>query len=246
MSQSLPCVDDAVRQIRQSVGRRAVSITTFSTFASMWLIPRLEGFQEENADIDIRIDTSHFTLDLENAGVDVAFGYGQPHRMPPYAVRLFGEQLTPVMSPKLRRRGPPLKRPSDFSQFTLVDAGDLQPASAEWLTWQRWFNEHGLHTLQPKRWLYLDTGDQIIEAALAGQGVALARAIGHETNGERRLGRAVAEAPHGFTARVLAGHEATQHGPPAGQVVLRLAAGPEQPHALRDETPKSDDATQRD
>ena len=72
VSQSLPRIDNAVRQIRQSAGRRAVSLTTFASFASMWLIPRLEKFQRENPEIDIRIDASDNTLDLEIADVDLA------------------------------------------------------------------------------------------------------------------------------------------------------------------------------
>ena len=65
VSQALPRVDAAVRQIRQSAGRRSVSLTTFASFASMWLIPRLEAFQRDHPDIDIRIDASDAALDLE-------------------------------------------------------------------------------------------------------------------------------------------------------------------------------------
>ena len=45
VAQALPRIDTAVRQIRQSAGRRHVTVTTFASFASMWLIPRLEAFQ---------------------------------------------------------------------------------------------------------------------------------------------------------------------------------------------------------
>jgi LysR family glycine cleavage system transcriptional activator len=65
VSQSLPRIDNAVRQIRQSAGRRSVAITTFASFASMWLIPRLEQFQRQHPDIDIRIDATDTPLDLE-------------------------------------------------------------------------------------------------------------------------------------------------------------------------------------
>ena len=76
VSQSLPRIDGAVRQIRQSAGRRAVALTTFASFASMWLIPRLEQFQRDNPDIDIRIDATDNTLDLDVADVDLALRYG--------------------------------------------------------------------------------------------------------------------------------------------------------------------------
>ncbi len=54
---ALEQIDASVRQIRQTVGRKSVAITTWASFAAMWLIPRLESFQRAWPDIDIRIDT---------------------------------------------------------------------------------------------------------------------------------------------------------------------------------------------
>lgn len=175
VSQSLPRIDNAVRQIRQSAGRRAVSLTTFASFASMWLIPRLEQFQRDNPDIDIRIDASDTSVDLDIADVDLALRYGPTASMPAQAVRLFGEQLTPVASPWLLKSGAQLKAPADVAQFALIEAGDAHHTHLEWLTWRRWFDEHGLSKLQPKRWLYFNYAYQMVQAALTGQGVVLAR-----------------------------------------------------------------------
>jgi len=175
VSQSLPRIDSAVRQIRQTAGRRSVALTTFASFASMWLIPRLEKFQRENPEIDIRIDASDATMDLEVADVDLALRYGPMGNMPPHAIRMFGEQLTPVASPWLLKSGPPLKKAQDLSQFTLIEAGDAQATHLEWLTWRRWFDERELPKLQPKSWIYFNYAYQMVQAALTGQGVVLAR-----------------------------------------------------------------------
>lgn len=175
VSKSLPRIDNAVRQIRQSTGRRTVWLSTFATFASSWLIPRLEDFERENPDIDIRVDTSENGLETEAAKVDLVLRYGQMQSMPSHAVRLFGEQLTPAVSPRRLESGPPLKKASDVAQFTLVETGDGHPTYSEWLTWRQWFEEHDVPMLQPKRWLYFSSGDQRVQAALAGQGIVLAR-----------------------------------------------------------------------
>jgi DNA-binding transcriptional LysR family regulator len=175
VTQSLPRIDSAVRQIRQSAGRRTVALTTFASFASMWMIPRLEQFQRDHPDIDIRIDASDTTADLEIADVDLALRYGPMATMPAHATRLFGEQLTPVVSPWLLKSGAPLKKPADVAQFALIEAGDAHHTHYEWLTWRRWFDEQGLPKLQPKRWLYFNYAYQMVQAALTGQGVALAR-----------------------------------------------------------------------
>ena len=72
VSPSLERIDGAVRQIRQSVSRKSVSLTTFASFASMWLISRMKAFQRDNPDIDIRIDASDSTVNLDIADLDLA------------------------------------------------------------------------------------------------------------------------------------------------------------------------------
>ncbi len=192
---ALERIDAAVRQIRQNVGRKSVAITTWASFASMWLIPRLEAFQREHPDIDIRIDASDAAIDLATADVDLALRYAVPQAMPAHAIRLFGEQLTPVASPWLLKTHR-LCKVEDLSKITLIEAGDAhRTRHLEWLTWQRWLDHFATPApatdsarakagpgaarpkarLTPQRWLYFNYANQIVQAALTGQGVALAR-----------------------------------------------------------------------
>ena len=173
---ALERMDNAVRAIRRSAGRRSVAITTWASFASMWLIPRLEAFQSAHPDIDLRIDASDVRVDLETADVDIALRYAPPAGVPSNAIRLFGEQLTPVASPWLLKSGKTLKRAADLAQFALIEASDgHRNQSLEFLAWRRWLDAHQLKLLEPKRWLYFNYAHQIAQAALTGQGVALAR-----------------------------------------------------------------------
>jgi len=172
---SLERVDAAVRQIRRSAGRKSVALTTFASFASMWLIPRMEAFQRSHPDIDIRIDASDNTLDLDTADVDIALRYGPAASMPPGAVRLFGEQMTPVGSPWLLKGSAPIRQAADIARFTLIEAGDSHPSHLEWLSWRRWIEQQGLTRFEAKRWLYFNYAYQMVQAALAGQGLVLAR-----------------------------------------------------------------------
>jgi DNA-binding transcriptional LysR family regulator len=186
---ALERIDAAVRQIRQSAGRKSVAITTWASFASMWLIPRMEAFQREHPDIDIRIDASDAAHDLSTSDVDLALRYAVPGAVPGSAVRLFGEQLTPVISPWLLRDRV-LGSVGDLAQHTLIEAGDAhRTRHLEWLTWQRWLDAFAPSSsaapsgktraakakFSPKRWLYFNYAHQIVQAALTGQGVALAR-----------------------------------------------------------------------
>ena len=173
---SVERIDSAVRLVRQSAGRKMVSISTWASFASMWLIPRLESFQAAHPDIDIRIDATDVSVDLETSDVDLALRYAPSTTISSVAERLFGEQLTPVASPWLLKAGLPLEKPKNLAQFTLIEAGDAYRSQhMEWLTWQRWLEAQNLNKFEPKRWLYFNYAHQIAQAALTGQGVALAR-----------------------------------------------------------------------
>ena len=176
---SLPRIDASVRQIRQTRSRKRVSVTTFASFGSLWLLPRIEAFQRDNPDIDIRVSAADAIADLDDPELDLALRYCSPAQAPAGALRLFGEVLTPVVSRSLAEqirigRAPPLSHPQDLAQHTLAEEDDTK-TSTEFLSWRRWLTLHGQPGLQPKRWLYLNFTYQQVQAALAGHGVALAR-----------------------------------------------------------------------
>jgi LysR family glycine cleavage system transcriptional activator len=176
---SLVKIDAGVRQIRQTRSRKRVSVTTFASFGSLWLLPRIEAFQRQHPDIDIRVSAADAIADLDDPELDLALRYCRPAQAPAGALRLFGEALTPVVSRSLaeqigRGQAPPLSRPADLAQHTLAEEDDTK-ASTEYLSWRRWLTLHEQPALEPKRWLYLNFTYQQVQAALAGHGVALAR-----------------------------------------------------------------------
>jgi len=172
-------LDAGVRQVREKHSRQRVSVTTFASFASLWLLPRIEAFQRLHPDIDIRVSAHDSLADLDDPELDLALRYCSPAQAPAGALRLFGETLTPAVSRQLMeriRRGeaPPLARAADLARHTLAEEDDNK-ASTEYLSWRHWLAQQGEPGLQPRRWLYLNFTYQQVQAALAGQGVALAR-----------------------------------------------------------------------
>ncbi len=171
-------LDQTVRQIRRTRGRAVVNVTTFPSFASLWLIPRLEAFQRDHPDIDIRVSASDAIVELDDSEIDLALRYTKPAQASPKAQRLFGETLTPVACASLMRQAsegtaPALKTAADLAQYTLAEEDDQR--HADYLSWQRWLRENGAPGLQPRRWMYLNFTYQQVQAALAGQALALAR-----------------------------------------------------------------------
>lgn len=168
-------LDQTVRQIRRSRGRRVVNVSTFASFASLWLIPRMEAFQRAHEDIDIRVSAYDRKVDLEDGETDLALRYDDQPSVPADAELLFEEMLSPCVSPWYMQKPPaPLKKPADLAGHALAEEDDARP-SAEFLSWRRWLIEQGQPELQPRRWLYLNFTYQQVQAALTGQGVALAR-----------------------------------------------------------------------
>jgi LysR family glycine cleavage system transcriptional activator len=172
-------LDHTVRQIRSARGRRHVSVATFASFASLWLLPRLRAFEAAHPDIDIRISATDAMVELDDPEIDLILRYCLPAHAPPGTQQLFGEVITPVVSCAFAQQSksggaPPLAEPQDLAQHTLLEE-DERLASVEYLSWRRWLRENGVPKLEPARWLYLNFTYQQVQAALSGGGVALGR-----------------------------------------------------------------------
>jgi LysR family glycine cleavage system transcriptional activator len=173
-AQVITTMRSATERLRAQSGRkRPLSVTTTHSFAALWLIPRLAGFTRKHPGVDVRITADTRLQDLERDGLDLAIRHGPPSLAGPNAVRLFGERVFPVCSPKLLKRHP-LRVPADLKNHTLLQYDDPD-ARHPWLHWKTWLEVAGIPDLRPAGTLSLSGFEQIIPAALAGHGVALGR-----------------------------------------------------------------------
>jgi DNA-binding transcriptional LysR family regulator len=111
--------------------------------------------------------------DLERDGLDLAIRHGPASLAGPNAVRLFGERVFPVCSPKLLRKKP-LRQPADLKNHCLLQYDDPD-VRHPWLHWRTWLEVAGIPDLRPAGTLSFSGYEQIIPAAVAGHGVALGR-----------------------------------------------------------------------
>jgi len=160
-------------QLRQTQRQKTVLVTTTPGFAGLWLIPRLSAFTATHADVDVRISVSLNLVNLDRDGVDLAIRYGPTSAANPAAVQLFGEVMTPVCSPALRKQlGKPLKRPEDLQHHTLLHGAH---DNAQLPDWSLWLRAMQIEQLKPAGALHFSDYDQMMNAAVRGQGVALGR-----------------------------------------------------------------------
>ena len=177
VSSALAQLRETVRQITEHPHSvQMITVTTTVTFASLWLIPRLPSFRRLHPDIDVRISANDATVDLRRDRIDIAIRYCAPRSAPTAAVRLFGEEVVPVCSPVLLSadRNRPLRAPEDLRHHVLLGIDDA-PINHPWLDWNAWLAAMSIRALVPAGELTFSHYDQMIHAAIDGQGVALGR-----------------------------------------------------------------------
>ncbi len=161
-------------ELRGEQRLKTVVVSTTAGFAGLWLIPRLAGFTASRPDVDVRISASNTLVNLNRDGVDVAIRYHTQQGAGAGALRLFGEVVMPVCSPSLLRdRQRPLKSPEDLRHHCLLHM-DIGPNS-QLLEWPPWLRAMKVEGLKPASVLHFSMYDQMIQAAINGQGVALGR-----------------------------------------------------------------------
>jgi DNA-binding transcriptional LysR family regulator len=172
---ALNAIAVATDAARGTVRAPGLTLSTTVSFASLWVIPRLANFRTRHPNAEVYISADDRLVDLGRGEVDVAVRYLSDAKAPEGAVRLFGERMMPVVSPRLvRRGGTPLARPADLARHVLLHLDDAE-GSTPWLEWSVWLTSNGQPALKPAGALRFKLYDQVIQAAVAGQGVALGR-----------------------------------------------------------------------
>ena len=115
-------------------GRRRVElrISTLSTFATRWLVPRLASFQALHPDIELLIATTTRPVDFAREAFDCAIRWGQGGWREVEAEMLYKEELIPVCSPALTARGD-LRKPADLRDVRLLHTRAVRDHWARWL-----------------------------------------------------------------------------------------------------------------
>lgn len=168
--------DAAIGQLQDALGElathrraRPVTLSTTIGFTALWLMPRLDRFQREHPDVDVRVSAHNTVMDLRGSGIDLAIRYASGRHVPPGSPRLFDEVVVPVASPSLGVDA--LRSPRALSGLTLLEFEERYP----WLQWGHWLESRGWQSARPRGTLQFNQYDLVIQAALAGQGVALGR-----------------------------------------------------------------------
>lgn len=171
--EALDRLQSATDHVQRAQRGPGLTVTMTSGFASMWLIPRLYRFTARNPNVDVRVSATTAMLDLDRDRIDVAIRFCPPNRVPAGSPRLFGEETVPVCSSRLLRdRKRPLRTPADLVHHTLLRY-EVRDYIGSFMDWETWLGALGHGGLKPAASLSFNQTDQVIQAAVAGQGIAL-------------------------------------------------------------------------
>ena len=163
-------LQDVLGAVRTSSAARPVTLSASIGFTGLWLLPRLSRFQALHPGVDLRISANNGLVNLRNEGIDLAIRYTSPSQVPEGCVRLFGESVAPVVHPALGVKL--LRSTRDLTKLNLLEFDDPHHP---WLQWDDWLTAAGWGHAKPRGILNFNQYDQLIQAAIAGQGVALGR-----------------------------------------------------------------------
>jgi LysR family glycine cleavage system transcriptional activator len=200
-------VDSAVQTLP------VLEVTAIPSLATKWLAPRLARFNAFCPDYQVRVSGSDLLVDFSRQPVDVGLRYGRGHYHDLFSERLADAVAFPVCSPSFaeayRDR---LAAPNGLTMVPLIhDESSITDPGLP--TWPRWFAAAGIASSQIRRILVFESIHMALDAALAGQGVALGLSL--LVDDDLRQGRLVrlseVELPSAFSYWLVRRSDKAEH-----------------------------------
>jgi len=160
-------LEDATRSLRGRAPSPRLVLSIVPSFGANWLVPRLGQFRTRHPDVDLVVLSSAELVDFARDPVDVGVRFGPGSYPGVRSELLLPEEYFPVASPKLARW---LREPAQLARHTL-----LHDESHD--AWRAWLASRGVGGVDAERGVVFSDSSQLVAAAAAGQGVALARGL---------------------------------------------------------------------
>jgi LysR family transcriptional regulator, glycine cleavage system transcriptional activator len=190
VQEAFACLAEAMSAAQAPVGERAVIVTAPPSFATHWLIPRLPDFYAAHPGIEVRLSSTSATVDhagdssvldaLEAAAGDACCALAVLYGTGGYGARfsvdeLMAPEYLPVCAPRLLAAQPPITAPADLLRHVLIHddtVGAGGDGGSAW-GWAQWMGAARIEDRGDTSGRRFSNAVLAIEAALAGQGVAL-------------------------------------------------------------------------
>lgn len=185
------CLAAAVESTRRS-GDGVLTVNAPPSFASRWLVPRLPRFSAAHPEVELRLSSSVDTVDRRgetavfeagmvdprDAASELAIRYGTGNYAGFRVEKIFAPDCVPVCSPRLPSAERPLAQPGDLRRHVLIHDETISDTERQ-AGWAQWLEAAGVPVggaagADAQRGPRFSNAVLAVEAALDGQGVALA------------------------------------------------------------------------
>jgi LysR family glycine cleavage system transcriptional activator len=165
--ESFDAIARALAVVSKPPDRGTVTLSATTAFTAKWLVPRIEKLSTSHPNVVLRLQATDELVDLDDGSVDLAVRYGRGPYPRCEAIPLVVDRFAVVASPRLR-----VRRPSELERQTRLEFEwrNVAPSNP---TWARWFSSAGLVHRRTARAVRFSDESHAIQAAVAGQGVAL-------------------------------------------------------------------------
>ncbi len=150
-----------------------LTVSVAPSFGALWLVPRLERLRAAHPEFDVRIDAKEAMANFTTDGVDMAIRFGLGRYQPAVTECLMTVNVFPVGSPDLFAGRVRPTCPDDLANYTLLHSSWTETAG-EAPGWRMWLRAAGARAVDAAPGPRFSNQAMLLEAALAGQGVALA------------------------------------------------------------------------
>lgn len=169
LQQAFDAMADAVAAVKRRPARKVATLSATTAFTARLLVPQAAGFRSLHADWDLRLHASDEPVNLEAGEADAAIRYGLGRYPGLTAVPLIADQFAPVCSPRLN-----LRSAGDLSTAVLIHFDwKFATAKRSMPSWRLWAAKANLIDFDPDSGVGFNDESAAIQAAIAGQGVAL-------------------------------------------------------------------------
>lgn len=163
----------AMEQLGSAQVRKRFNLSVAASFAARWLVPHFHALNELADGYDLWVTTALTPFHLADTSIDLAIIHGDGHFFGQKAERLLPSLEIPVCSPVLLQARP-LRQPADLRHHTLIhEIAEVDDPAVP--SWERWLQQRGAADVPCESGPRFSNPNLVIEAAIAGVGVALSR-----------------------------------------------------------------------
>ena len=173
VSQGFDLLAEASDRMVAPVTSPILNLTVEPDFAVRWLVHRLADFQQMHPEWEVRLGTTQELVDLTRSDFDMGIRYGDGKYPGLHAHPLGQEEVFPVCAPSLMQGPHPINEPNDLRWHALLHEEWVLPQELTWPSWKMWLKAVGADQVDPDPGTRFTSSNLAIEAAIAGQGIAL-------------------------------------------------------------------------